>query len=134
MWPMEQTGPHAPWQSPHRPSPSATDPPPPAPPLLQTSPQLTLPGCSDNLGQSLLGQSPEGTRQVWEEQGRCLGPTPSSPGLAPRIPAQPRADRGPDHWLLEEVALGEPRGWGTMGHTTREVPTRPQRPLAAPGA
>lgn len=65
----------------------ARQPPTPPPPLLQTSPQLTLPGCSDNLGQSLLGQVQRGTRQVWEEQGRCLGPTPahlaSPPGFRP---------------------------------------------------
>ncbi|XP_061044821.1 SH2 domain-containing protein 3A isoform X2 [Eubalaena glacialis] len=55
--------------------------------------------------------------------GASAGPgraqIPRGGGSAPaRIPAPPGAERGPDHWFLEEAALGEPRSWGAVGHTS----------------
>lgn len=80
---------------------------------------LTLPSCPGNLR-----LSPSGVK-VPREQGRygrgkavawALPPAPPCP--APRIPTPPGAERGPDHWFLEEAALGEPRSWGAVGHTS----------------
>lgn len=92
---QEQTGPHALLAEPASTKPgSATDPPLP-PHSCRPLPQLTLPGCSDNLGQSLLGQSPEGTRQVWRSKAGAWAPPQLTSGLAPRIPARPRAGQRP---------------------------------------
>ncbi|XP_022413298.1 SH2 domain-containing protein 3A isoform X1 [Delphinapterus leucas] len=49
---------------------------------------------------------------------RLRSSLPANPTQLSRIPAPPGAERGPDHWFLEEAALGEPRSWGAVGHTS----------------
>lgn len=88
----------------------ALQPPPPRPRLLQTSPQLTLPGCSDNLG-----QSPSWVK-VQREPGRCGRSKASAWALPPAHLASPPGFR-PNPELTEALTTGFLRRllWGSRG-------------------
>lgn len=104
----------------------------PEPPPLRSRPVVQSFGAESS--RALWGQSSEGRRQVEDGAQAGAWPCPSPPGPAPRIPAEPAAEGGPDHRLRAEAPLGKPRRGGATCHPAREVPKSPQCPFAAPGA